>query len=100
MIGVELIAAERHRQVEVEGWSAEHDDQHTGGAMATAAGCYAHLAGQQAALGLGSMDVPSGWPWHPAWWKPSPDPARNLEKAGALVAAELDRLHRSNGDDR
>jgi hypothetical protein len=25
------------------------------------------------------------------WWKPS-TPVRNLEKAGALIAAEIDRL--------
>jgi hypothetical protein len=34
------------------------------------------------------------WPWDPSWWKPSPDPIRNLVKAGALIAAEIDRLQR------
>ena len=28
------------------------------------------------------------------WWKPSIDPVRNLAKAGALIAAEIDRLQR------
>ena len=32
------------------------------------------------------------WPWHRCWWKPSDDPIRNLVKAGALLAAEIDRL--------
>jgi hypothetical protein len=29
------------------------------------------------------------------WWKPSTDPIRNLERAGALIAAEIDRLERA-----
>ena len=32
------------------------------------------------------------WPWAKKWWKPSDDPVRNLVKAGALIAAEIDRL--------
>lgn len=32
------------------------------------------------------------WSWDLAWWKPSTDPIRNLVKAGALIAAEIDRL--------
>jgi hypothetical protein len=32
------------------------------------------------------------WPWNDDDWKPSPDPIRNLVKAGALIAAEIDRL--------
>ena len=34
------------------------------------------------------------WPWSDKWWKPSDDPVRNLVKAGALLAAEIDRLQR------
>ena len=35
------------------------------------------------------------WPWDMKWWKPSDeDPIRNLVKAGALIAAEIDRLQR------
>ena len=33
----------------------------------------------------------SDWPWPPEFWKPSDDPVRNLVKAGALIAAEIDR---------
>jgi hypothetical protein len=36
--------------------------------------------------------APSDWPWEKSWWKPSADPIRNLVKAGALIAAEIDRL--------
>ena len=33
------------------------------------------------------------WPWNVVWWKPTPDDRiRELAKAGALIAAEIDRL--------
>ena len=35
------VAAERKRQIEVEGWTAEHDDRHTPGELAQAGACYA-----------------------------------------------------------
>jgi len=41
MTGIELIAAERERQILVEGWTAEHDDQHEKEDMAVAAVLYA-----------------------------------------------------------
>lgn len=44
----------------------------------------------------GSVKMPDGWPFGQDWWKPSNDPIRNLVKAGALIAAEIDRLHRIN----
>ena len=34
------------------------------------------------------------WPFEDAAWKPSHDPVKNLVKAGALIAAEIDRLQR------
>lgn len=36
---------------------------------------------------------PGEWPF-PDFWKQSEDPIRNLVKAGALIAAEIDRLQR------
>ena len=40
------------------------------------------------------------WPWNLIWWKPTPnDRIRELVKAGALIAAEIDRLQAGgNGD--
>lgn len=38
--------------------------------------------------------APKDWPWEIESWQPSADPIRNLEKAGALIAAEIDRLLR------
>jgi len=93
MTGVELIAAERQRQIEVEGWDAQHDDEHDDATLADAAVCYAqHAADQTVGIASGSPSVM--WPFSDKWWKPSPDPIRNLVKAGALIAAEIDRLQR------
>lgn len=96
--GVELIAAERARQVEVEGWTPEHDDEHGTFELSEAAVCYMRRAVEvdgppnyRSRLG----DTPPSWPWDWAAWKPSDDPIRNLVKAGALVAAEIDRLQRA-----
>lgn len=84
--GVALIAAERRRQVEGEGWSAEHDDGHDSGEMAIAAAMYAVL-GTDA-----TVDSPHTAP--SCWIKPG-DRIRELSKAGALIAAEIDRLQRA-----
>jgi 3' exoribonuclease, RNase T-like len=96
--GVGRITDERLRQIRVEGWTAEHDDAHDHGEMAEAASCYTDLAVFQASTGANLSDrrKPLGWPtnWEEKWWKPSSDPIRNLEKAGALIAAEIDRLKR------
>ncbi len=100
MNGIELIAAERQRQIEVEGWTPEHDDEHISGQMADAASCFARTKkGPYVSLGVDwgghHVRVPHRWPWHASWWKPTPDDRiRELAKAGALIAAEIDRLQR------
>jgi hypothetical protein len=86
--GAALIAAERQRQIEQEGWTPEHDEHHRHGELAEAAVCYAY-----ASLGQWHRSIPNLWPWDASWWKPSADPCRNLAKAGALIAAEIDRLN-------
>ena len=98
--GAQLIAAERQRQIDVEGWTPEHDDEHVLGEMAGAAESYAFAARCQAiAAAHGAPPIPlndripNHWPpsWHEDWYKPSDDSIRNLVKAGALIAAEIDR---------
>lgn len=85
MTGAELIAAERRRQQEVEGWSIRHDVMdHRPGDLIAAARCYAVAGGPEAPL-------PSAWPWEWNWWKPK-DRLRNLVRAGALIEAERDVL--------
>ncbi len=99
--GAERIAAERRRQEEEEGWTPEHDAEHTNAELATAGVGYAMFAVEQLVMGPDrempgeAYSVPPSateWPWHPDRWKPSTDPIRNLVKAGALIAAEIDRL--------
>ncbi len=89
-LGAELIAVERERQVAAEGWTAEHDDTHgaTNG-LAQAAASYAKEAWMP--LTASHRSPPLEWPWEPERWKPSGDPVRDLVKAGALIAAEIDR---------
>ena len=95
MTGVELIAEERQRQVDVEGWTPGHDAEHMAGELAGAARAYTHVAQLQVCRQTISSNPPLSWPdWADEWWKPSDDPIRNLVKAGALIAAEIDRLQR------
>lgn len=105
MTGSELIHAERDRQILEEGWGATHDDEHDDGQLILAAVGYALEAVPQ----FSPVDCyagvitrvedddtpPDWWPWDEEWWKPSDDPVRNLTKAGALIAAEIDRLVRA-----
>lgn len=85
------VLTERRRQVEAEGWTPEHDDEHGNGEMAEAAACYAACAETHSMTG----HPPMSWPWSPHWWKPSPDQRRNLVKAAALLLAEIERLDRT-----
>ncbi|EOZ3000259.1 TPA: hypothetical protein ACRNIQ_000133 [Pseudomonas aeruginosa] len=88
------VQAERRRQVEAEGWTPEHDDEHSHGQMARAAACYA-LAGSSAPNdGTAALLVSLAWPWDQQWWKPS-TPRRDLVKACALALAEIERLDRA-----
>lgn len=95
LTGVELIAAERYRQRAEEGYTATHDAEHTDGEMQVAAWAYLTESGAFAGEGRCGDDPPEGWPWEPETWKPSADPLRNLVKAGALIAAEIDRLQQA-----
>lgn len=103
--GIELIAAERERQVSKERWTPGHDDHHCDGSLALAGASYALAVGVRSHPSLSDGRVrwalsseipPPYWPWDEDWWKPTPDdPIRQLVKAGALIAAEIDRLQRA-----
>jgi len=98
--GVELIADERKRQVELKEWSSEHDDQHNHGELASAAACYATPPSHRQPMNrrreeASTIDTPVGWPWRDEDWRPRPNKRiRELVKAGALIAAEIDRIQR------
>ena len=97
------IIEERLRQIEVEGWTTDHDDRHIEGEFAQAAACYAMpelvRKSYQSYSKFGWF--PRWWPksWSVGWWKPSKDGSiesrkKELIKAGALILAELERLNR------
>ena len=82
--GVALFALERDRQI-TRGFTPEHDDQHVRNELVNAAVYY--------------LKGPSITAW-PVNWGPARERGtriRNLERAGALLAAEVDRLHRAAG---
>jgi hypothetical protein len=96
----EEIAAERQRQIDAEGWTPEHDDEHPHGELARAAACYASVTAlPENDHRHGPFYPPPEWPWSNDWWKPGfkrdyADRRRNLVKAGALIVAEIERLDR------
>lgn len=88
---------ERQRQIEAEGWTPEHDDQWSNGALARAARCYiAHADNYAGAseVGYRLSEPPSYWPWERQWWKPK-DRRRDLVRAAALIVAEIERIDRA-----
>jgi hypothetical protein len=109
--GVALIAAERKRQIEAEGWTPSHDDEwHGDDELAWAAVCYAapdrvYRKHEEQEIEGGYGGEPSEvsttvtfqdpWPWEEEWDKRQKhDRLRQLVIAGALIAAEIDRLKR------
>lgn len=91
--GAVAIVRERHRQIAEEGFSVLRDRELFGAELALASQAYVAAALYAQATGTALGLAPDSWPWPAELFKPSADPARNLEKAGALIAAELDRLH-------
>ena len=91
---IELITEERHRQIDKEGWSKEHDDSHTDGELLRAGLAYVQHAHGKHHPPKGFLWAQDhGWPWDIPSWKPS-TPYRDFIKGGALIQAELDRLLR------
>lgn len=111
MAGTELIRIERERQISEEGYTTEHDDSHDKEELALAAACYAapsliYLKHEFA----NAIRFSDPWPWDirddKRKYKGNTVLPNNtslttnqrvilLAKAGALIAAELDRLLRS-----
>lgn len=101
--GVDLIAAERRRQIVDEDYDFAHDDEHENGELALAAATYAlplevrrrHVWLQP----LWKLLYPADWFFKGAVYTqatevPTDTRIRELVKAGALIAAEIDRLDR------
>lgn len=117
--GIELITQERTRQIEVEGFTDLKDEDYTAMQLSGAAGCYIASAQQKyfEVYTHGNEDGKytrfqiyqdgywprsgkyvrakwvDGWPWSKEWDKRDKhNVRRSLVIAGALIAAELDRL--------
>lgn len=93
------IIKERRRQIATEGWTTEHDDEHTDGSLALAAGSYCESAARPMILArkpAGAFAIPKLWPqsWSSDWWKPK-SPREDLVRAAALIIAEIERLDRA-----
>ncbi len=102
------VFAERQRQISVEGWTPEHDDAHSDGALTSAAICYAAAAFTPTAEKrspwktlfyrgeefIANSFLADNWPWDQKWWNPK-SRRRDLVKAAALIIAEIDRLDRA-----
>ncbi len=90
--GAKRIAAERLRQIEVEGYDAAHDD--TDCELGNAAIDYI-----LASMTTNYDNAFKYWPWDALLFKPK-TPIRDLERAGALIAAEIDRQLRAKSEAR
>lgn len=97
--GVMQIAAERLRQRNEEGYDSEHDKGHAE-ELLRAADAYTQYVVMRLAEPYTAPELFShpadfdAWPWSREAWKPDlENMTRNLEKAGALIAAAIDSLN-------
>ena len=98
MNAVFLISIERQRQINEEGYSIEHDDKHVNGELANFACCYAlEPMGGDASNMVKTLN-PEGWELKFSCNENTDDNIdgriKDLIKAGALIAAEIERLDR------
>lgn len=98
MTGAELIAAERQRQIDAEGYGPGHDDDLTTCDLTLAGIAYAVDSLDPHPLRRGDAYW-EWWPWSRESWKPTGDRVADLTKAGALIAAEIDRELRKRASD-
>lgn len=84
MTGIELIEQERKRQIEVEGYDVKHDFSEPLNSIVAAAVSYAMCD-------IDMKEAEAWWQWDFKYWKPK-DRRRNLVRAGALIAAALDKM--------
>lgn len=83
------IAAERERQIFVEGFDNE---------LSTAALVYAAHGSGFDVITVDELRI-RFWPWAQSWFKPTEDRRRSLVKAAALIAAEIEKMDRRAGLD-
>jgi hypothetical protein len=82
--GIDLIAEERRRQIEVEGYDAEYDSHDSPHNLMAAAISYA-------LYDTDPDEAKKLWPWEAKYFKPK-SRLRNYVRSGALMAAALDLI--------
>lgn len=87
--GAERIATERQRQMVIGGYTHQHDDDHSHGELVDAAVAYAEYTPATA------LEATQRWPFAGGFKPDYDDPVPNLVRAGALIAAEIDRCIRN-----
>jgi len=108
--GSQRIVDERARQIAKEGWTPEHDDEHVEGELALVGALYATPVSLLTEEINDKYQIRLVDPWPDSWdveWDKRLERRsarlttrgriRELEKAGALIAAEIDRLLRKRG---
>lgn len=106
--GIDLIAEERQRQIDVEGYTEQHDSNHKASEFVYAAIAYAEAAKvgvncqeigntNENEIMLRKWDMGLYFPWGQTNFKPTTN-IRDLVKAGALIAAAIDRLQAQKGE--
>lgn len=90
------VIAERDRQVNVEGWSAEHDDHHVRGKLVAAAVCYVLSQCGRLTMGMLVDVVNRIWPFEVKWLAKGHDKRRSLVIAASLLVAEIERVDRAS----
>jgi hypothetical protein len=76
--GIEEISEERQEQISKHGFNSTNDAKYSDGQLLTAAICYLY-------------NEVNGWPWGTDTFKCG-NRIKQLRRAGALIAAEIDRL--------
>lgn len=96
--GSQLIASERKRQIKQ--WGNDHDDmEHPNGDLAEAAAVYALPHRVRSKTLIDRLLWKELWPWDDSDYRPdysntNDGRIKELVKAGAMIAAEIDRLLR------
>jgi hypothetical protein len=85
---LELVRAERLKQINKHGHTPEYDDDHVDGEIADAAACYANTINSNEELIL-------YWPWEPEYFKKEEKTRKDqIITACAMLMAEHERLER------
>ncbi len=85
------VMAERDRQENVEGFTADHDDQYDDGQLERAAASYALFDCRR----VGHWFINDIWAWSSKWWKPRSH-RENLVRAAALLIAAIEKIDRAS----